>query len=668
MSANGNVVTINGTEVTATATKASAEFTYKFDSWSNGTATVEENLTVVANFSRTVNKYTVTWVNEDGTVLETDENVEYGTMPKYDGETPTKDKTAQYTYTHSGWTPAVESVTGNATYTATYSSILNKYTVTITVAPEGYGTVSLATVANVPYGTTLSANGNVVSINGTEVTASETAADAQYTYSFVDWTNGTAIVEGDLTVTANFDRTTNTYTVTWVNEDGTELEVDKNIEFGTMPKYDGETPTKEKDVQYTYTFDKWTPAVESVTGNVTYTATYIRTLNKYTVKFVDDETGYGSVVSSNSATSITVDYGTPISVNNEVITIAEVTFTATPSASVNEYSYEFSSWSNVASSVTGDITITANFIRLVEITVETTGVDGNTYGVNVYRENDVLINSTPYTSSFRLETDKVYTIKVVSDLLSNKTDNKYQILRVYVDETLQLTQDSLQGAVSSTVSSKETISTTKTIKFEYLNAHFLTVNLEAGRIGGITVTEVNEDNNIVIKYTTQNGYLVADGTELTFSVNSTPVSTTSVYTFIGFNYVLDGEVEIVGVNGGTDINYTSFVHNSQYVNDTDIGTYYYSIEGGVNITELTVLTVTSTIVYSINTTKITDSITLSSEHGFNKVVDSSTTSLILYAGTWKVTTTMTLAQVQEVFVGYTVQQDAESGVITIEVV
>ncbi len=61
-------------------------------------------------------RYEVVWKDSDGSVLETDAAVPYGTVPSYDGKTPSKEG-----YAFAGWDPAVSAVTGDAVYTATYS-------------------------------------------------------------------------------------------------------------------------------------------------------------------------------------------------------------------------------------------------------------------------------------------------------------------------------------------------------------------------------------------------------------------------------------------------------------------------------------------------------------------------------------------------------------------
>ena len=106
----------------ATPTRpATAQYTYSWTGWDKSLSNITSNTTVTATYSSTVNKYTITWKNYDGSTLKTD-SVAYGNTPSYSGTTPTKPSTDLETYSWSGWTPTVVSVTGNATYTATFTT------------------------------------------------------------------------------------------------------------------------------------------------------------------------------------------------------------------------------------------------------------------------------------------------------------------------------------------------------------------------------------------------------------------------------------------------------------------------------------------------------------------------------------------------------------------
>ncbi len=310
--------------------EANAEYTYTFSGWSPEIVPATQNATYTATYTSELKHYTVTWLNEDGTVLETDTDVPYGTTPSYDGEEPTKAGNAQFTYTFSGWSPAIVDVTGDATYTAVFDENVNSYTVTW---KDGDG--NIIGTDDVPYGTVPVYSGEVPTKTG----------DAQYSYSWNNgWDKNVVAVTGDVTYTATFDEITNGYTVTWLNEDGTVLETDTNVLYGTMPTYDGDEPTKAGTVQFSYTFSGWSPEVASVTGDATYTAVFGESTNSYTITWKD---GNGNTIETD-----VVPYGTMPTYDGEEPTKAKTL----------QYTYTWNGgWDKEVASVTGDETYTATF-------------------------------------------------------------------------------------------------------------------------------------------------------------------------------------------------------------------------------------------------------------------------------------------------------------------
>lgn len=98
------------------------------------------------------------------------------------------------------------------------------------------------------------------------------------------------------------------YTVKWM-VDGEIVEIDRNVAHGSTPRFDGETPTKDADAQYTYTLvwndgtNTYAPGkLPAVTGDVIYTAEFVGTIRTYTVTWdpmngedvISDEYAYGT--------------------------------------------------------------------------------------------------------------------------------------------------------------------------------------------------------------------------------------------------------------------------------------------------------------------------------------------------------------------------------------
>ena len=272
---------------------------YTFKYWSkekggeeyNFNTLVTENITLYAVYS--INKYTVTFKNYDGSTLQ-EETLEYGALPKYKGEAPTREKTKEYTYTFKGWDKEITEVTNNQEYIATYTETKNKYNVKFT------------------------------------------------------------------------------------NYDGSVLQ-EETLEYGIVPVYKGEVPTREKTEEYTYTFKGWNKEITEVTDNEIYIAVYKEEKNKYTVIYMDGENEY---------TRKEVNYGETVS--EEIISKDHNIYRGW---TLDGNVYDFST------PVTKNITIKSSFELVESPIIESTPIEWTKEDVKV----TITTNHSDYSYMYKID-------------------------------------------------------------------------------------------------------------------------------------------------------------------------------------------------------------------------------------------------------------------------
>ena len=303
--------------------EADNTYTYIFAGWDKEVVSCAGDATYTATYTPTYIEYTVVFKDYDGATISS-KNYHYGdaiTVPS----DPTRAADNTYTYVFAGWDTSVASTCGgSATYTAIYTPTYIDYTIVF----KDY-------------------DGEIISTNiyhyGDKVTAPTAPTretDVVGSYTFKSWDSAVVNCAGNATYTATYDVVYTDYTIVFKNYNGDVLSTN-TYHYGDTVEIP-ETPTKQSNNTYTYTFAGWDSEVVACDGNKVYTATYTPVYIEYTVVFKDWN---GNEISSNE-----YHYGQTVTKPSNPIRDAD-----------NTYTYAFAGWDKTVTACTESTVYTATY-------------------------------------------------------------------------------------------------------------------------------------------------------------------------------------------------------------------------------------------------------------------------------------------------------------------
>lgn len=547
-----------------------------------------------------------------------------------------------------------------------HTAIVRTYTITIQSNNTDRGTVNRTSIQDVEYGDTIalavSGDNGTLTVDG--VTVSATAKVGYHLGSWSGATNNTTVT-GNLTITAVFEPDTDTpyivrhyqqniendnYTLfTTENKTGTTgaqvtpgvksytgftspstqtITIAANGKSVVNYYYDrivyklaltagtgiasvsgagnykyGAEVTINATLATGYNWHRWTgdrtittqSATIEITGNINLTAN--GQLKTFVVSIV---AGNGGSVNK---TSVTVDYGTNVSANDNVLTIGSYIITATANTG-----YEFDQFIGIPqnSTITSAITITAKFAKTINVTIE---VEGNT---NSGESFGIDVNGEKYTDDAIVRSGS--TIKIEGQTRAeNVAENDYQIVSVYRGEDL------IVGPYSGTINNITgtnlgTVEEDITIRFVF----------EDGYKIAVSVTDEEDSTGVTIEAdrSTLDG-IIAESSDVTITVDpSTITGGAGGREYLGVIYTLDGQQYSTGSDGNDDFTRIT----------TGDGKYVYKLNKVVDEIEIIVKT---TIGITVNL-QSSEVINLVSEDGFIRVLNNESTDYRIYSSKWKI--------------------------------
>jgi uncharacterized repeat protein (TIGR02543 family) len=289
---------------------STAQYDYVFSHWNLDFSFVDGNMNVYATYSEVLRQYKVSFYSE-GTL--------YREVMTYYGNTvslpvnPTKEPSAQYSYTFAAWYldelltniyDVNTNITGELNLYAKYTEGLRSFTVSF------YNEGTLYNSQTITYG-----SGAVAPEDPTK------EPSTYYVYTFTGWDKEFNNVTSDLTVNAQYSETLRQYKVIFKVGQTTIDTVYVNA--GDAATTDN--PTKASTPQYHYTFTGWDKDITNVLSDMTVFAQFSETLREYMVYFYN---ALNVVIKESS-----VPYGT-----------SAIAPDAPEKASTEEFNYVFVGW------------------------------------------------------------------------------------------------------------------------------------------------------------------------------------------------------------------------------------------------------------------------------------------------------------------------------------
>ncbi|MBR2138834.1 MAG: InlB B-repeat-containing protein, partial [Bacilli bacterium] len=224
---------------------------YEFIGWDQNYINVKQNLDIYAQYKEIIITYTVTFMDYNGKILskQTIKQSENATPPS----TPSREG-----YKFIGWNNDYTNIQDDIIITAQYEKIINTYTVRFL----DYDNTLLKTEQ-------IEENGN----------ATPPSTPSREGYEFIGWDQNYINVKQNLDIYAQYKETIITYTVTFMDYNGTILskQTIKQSENATPPS----TPSREG-----YKFIGWNNDYNNVQDDIIITAQYEKIINTYTVSFI----------------------------------------------------------------------------------------------------------------------------------------------------------------------------------------------------------------------------------------------------------------------------------------------------------------------------------------------------------------------------------------------